>query len=121
MATHRTARGFTPPSETAAALLATTGGSINQFVEGRVIRLSTSAVTWDMAREWSGREIVGWKVRPSLWTRCNVVSLLASVPTAPNGMLPLFTVELPSTLTPEETEQSASTYMMLLNIRRKES
>lgn len=121
MATRHNTRGFTPPSEIAAASLSVTRGSINPFMEGRVIRLSTSDCPWDMAQEWSGREITGWSVRASLWTRCNVVSLLASVPTARRGALALFTVELPLTLTAEEIAQSASTYMTLLNLRRKEN
>jgi phosphoenolpyruvate carboxylase len=71
-----------------------------------------------MAQAWEGREITRWKSRKSLWNKSTIVSLCTTLPTG--AVHPLFTLELPMTRTPEEVAQAASTYMMLLNLQRKE-
>lgn len=115
----RTARPtFKPPTEVAAAALAKTNGSLTGVPNGRLIRVSSSDVDWDVSRPWTGREIQGWKVRKSLWNKMLTVSFYVALTSTPQG-LAVFTLSLTPPLTDEEIELAANTYMTLLNMARE--
>lgn len=69
---------------------------------------------------WVGREITGWKARKTLWNKSTVITLYTLLASAPNTEHALFTVTLGPETPEGEIETAAMTYMMLLNLQRKE-
>jgi hypothetical protein len=111
--------GFTPVSDIAARELGANGGSLTAVANGRLIRISAGPQDWDVGREWVGREITGWSKRTSLWDKMITVSFHIDL-TSSLSKLPMFTLALKPPLTDEEVAMAAETYMMLLNLQRKE-
>lgn len=96
-----------------------TGGSLNPKVDGVVTRLSGSADPWDMERQWTGREITGYTVRKTLWNKTALIKFYVDM-SSTSGKLPIFSLQLALPLTDEEITNAADTYMMLLNLRRRD-
>lgn len=110
---------FLPASERAAQELAKTAGSLNSVANGRLIRISAGPQDWDMASPWLGRELVGWSKRFSNWDKMITVSFYVEL-SSNMAKLPTFTLSLKPPLTDDEVARAADTYMMLLNLARKE-
>lgn len=108
---------FTPAGEMLIAHLSETGGTLTPLRNGRMLKLGFGE--WDMARTWHGREIVRYKVVRSLWDKGIHITFFGAVH-ASEVQLPTFKLELKPPLTEEEIEQTAQTYMMILNLRREE-
>ena len=110
---------FKAISEVAAAELSKSNGSLTNVPDGRLVRVSVSANDWDMEAPWHGRALTSWSSRKSLWVRGIVISFYVEMNTI-SVKLPTFTLTLSDGTTPEEVTTAAETYMMLLNLRRKD-
>lgn len=72
---------------------------------------------WDMSKEWSGAELTIYDWRVSHWSKTIVVRFFVAAP--PYG-ISAFTLHLTPPLSDDEVRQIAETYMMVLNMRRRE-
>lgn len=110
---------FVPATEVAAAELAKTGGSITSVPDGRLIRISNGTDQWDMDRPWHGRELTSWTPRKSVWGHVVIVQFYVELSVG-SARLPTFSLTLKQPITDAEIADAANTYIMLLNLRRKD-
>lgn len=110
-------RPFVTAIEGLAGSLAQTGGAINAPVQGWLVRSGGGGERWDMEQEWKGPEVSGYLVRNSLWDKS--IRIMFTGGAGDQRTMPLFTLTLLPPMTPEDIEQTAQTYVILLNLRRK--
>ena len=96
------------------------GNSLTPRVHGRVVRVSSSEQDWDMSKEWRGRELTSYVVKKSNWTKGYSIMYYIETPSGNPCRLHTFTLWLEDSVTPEEAEGAALSYMMALNMRRVE-
>lgn len=111
-----TKKPWVPAHELAFQELLRHSGSINRVAHGRLVKTGREGV-WDMERPWEGAELTSFKAVLSNWSKGWVVRF---IPDERFGSLVTFTLSLapPPLVTKEDAEQIASTYMVLLNLRR---
>jgi hypothetical protein len=82
--------------------------------------VSSSEQDWDMSKEWRGRELTSYVVKKSNWTKGYSIMYYIETPSGNPCRLHTFTLWLEDSVTPEEAEGAALSYMMALNMRRVE-
>lgn len=93
-----------------------TNGSLNPTVDGLLLRITGGAHTpWDMSRTWYGREIGGYTVRKTLWSKSALIAFYTDVAGA---RFPAFTLQLALPLSDEDIKMAAESYMTILNMRK---
>jgi hypothetical protein len=95
-------------------------GSLVNIPFGHLIRVAMSHEEWDIGKEWTGREITFWTKRVSLWDKAIKVSFNARLSSEASAYLPLFYLTLDPALSEADVALAADSYMMMLNLRRKE-
>ena len=90
-------------------------GSLTAVPPGTVRREGS---VWDVGAPWHGRELTGYMVRKSLWSKDTLVSFYWT--DGRQIQHNVFTLHLDLKLPPPEVARAASTYMMLLNLARQQ-
>jgi hypothetical protein len=112
----------TPPLRRRSAIeglaeeLERTNGSLNPTVDGLLLRITGGAHTpWDMTRTWYGREISGYTVRKTLWSKSALIAFYSDVASV---RFPAFTLQLALPLSDDDIKTAAESYMTILNMRK---
>src|ERR1035437_9656302 len=100
--------------ELAVQELLRSAGSINHAEHGRLTKTGRDGV-WAMERPWEGAELTSFKAVLSSWSKGWMVRFTRD---ERFGSLGTFTLAVSDTVTKEDVEQIANTYMVLLNLRR---